>query len=298
MPLRALVAAALALALVAAAPAHAQYWGYGPDESPPGANDFGCEPSAAHPEPVVLVHGLGANMQANWTYMSPRLAQAGFCVFALTYGRDAGNPPPFDSFGGTIAAEDSAAQIGSFIDRVLETTGARQVDVVGHSEGSIVPNHFAKFDPGARHADGTHKIDDYVGLTPLWDGTDVAFAATLRDEGGPVGQAAADLVASRCIFCVQALRGSEFIERMNEGGTPRVDPIAYTMVMTRYDELVVPYTSGIMDGARNVVLQELCPADPAEHLGVAVDPLAYNVVLNALDPEARRPEDCTAYREW
>ena len=49
------------------------------DPPPPGANDWHCKPSDEHPNPVVLVHGLGANQAANWGYLAPLLARHGFC---------------------------------------------------------------------------------------------------------------------------------------------------------------------------------------------------------------------------
>ena len=63
-----------------------------PGASPAGANKWSCKPSAIHPDPVVLVHGLGATMAENWATMAPLLADNGYCVFALTYGLDPGNP--------------------------------------------------------------------------------------------------------------------------------------------------------------------------------------------------------------
>src|SRR5918994_6643661 len=90
---------ALALALVCAAPAAAQ----SPGISPPGANDWSCKPSSAHPYPVVLVHGTFGDMTVSWNLISPKLKQDGYCVFALDYGNRAIGP-----------IEDSAAQLRDF----------------------------------------------------------------------------------------------------------------------------------------------------------------------------------------
>src|SRR6478752_10160199 len=67
-----------------------------PGTPPPGSNDWSCRPTAAHPRPVVLVHGLLANMTDNWQTMSPLLANNGYCVFALTYGNR--GTAPLDEF--------------------------------------------------------------------------------------------------------------------------------------------------------------------------------------------------------
>lgn len=298
---------ALALLLCAAAPAAAQQpWSdyYGPDVSPPGANDFSCRPTAAHPNPVVLVHGLGATMQENWYWMAPRIADQGYCVFALTYGRKTDNPEPFDERGGVARIEDSAEQLAAFVDRVLTATGAAKVDIVGHSEGSLMPNYYVKFLPQSRYADGPlageSKVDRYVGLTPLWDGTDVAMAGTLSDAGEPTGAPdwIKDGIAYGCVSCPEFIAGSDFIEKMNSGGGPRVPGVTYTMIMTTHDELVVPYTSGEMDGATNIVMQDQCPADPSEHLALAFNPNTLIDVLNALDPAHARTADCTTLLDY
>ena len=292
--MRSLLVLAAALALAAPAAGQGSY-PYGPDQDPPGANDFACKPTAAHPEPVVLVHGLGATMYANWSTMSPALADEGYCVFALTYGRKLDNPFPFDQNGGLVRMEESAVELGAFVDRVLAATGARQVDVVGHSEGSLMPNYYVRFLPQARHEDGTLKVRRYVGITPLWDGTDLGGLGTISTMGESTGLPAQgrEGAAMGCPSCSQFLKGSAFIAKMNSGGGPREPGVDYTMIMTRNDQLIWPYTSGEMEGARNIVVQDQCPTDPSEHLAVAYDPLVVENVLNALQPGREEPVDCS-----
>src|SRR4051794_24702139 len=61
-----------------------------PSASPPGANEP-CTPGAAHPRPVVLVHGTFADMSNSWQALSPLLHDRGYCVFALDYGSHDGS---------------------------------------------------------------------------------------------------------------------------------------------------------------------------------------------------------------
>lgn len=76
-------------------------------------NDWNCKPSARHPNPVVLVHGTGANSWDNWRYYRPRLALQGYCTFALSYGQMNSLP----MFYGLDKMENSAAQLTTFVDK-------------------------------------------------------------------------------------------------------------------------------------------------------------------------------------
>ena len=87
------------------------------DVPPPGANDWTCRPSAAHPLPVVLVPGTFESMAKNWSTLSPVLKTAGYCVFSLDYGVTNGVPA-------TGPVPDSAKELAAFVDRVLTATRA------------------------------------------------------------------------------------------------------------------------------------------------------------------------------
>ena len=259
------------------------------DPSPPGSNDWTCRPNGAHPNPVVLVHGLFANQADNWGYLAPILAKQGYCVFSLTYGRNPLAPPPLTQVGGLTTMEQSAQELKAFVGRVRGATGAAKVDIVGHSEGSLMPNYYAKFLGGAA------AIDRYVCMTPLWDGTRLLGVSDVDAVGEHFGldPVYGPAVAALCASCREFLHGSPFLQKMSSGGTPAVRGIGDTMIMTRIDELVQPYTSGRLAGAHNVVLQDLCPADVSEHALVAFDPVNAQLVLNALDPGHARPVHCT-----
>ena len=80
---------------------------------------------------------------------------------------------------------------------------------------------------------------------------------------------------------------------MNSGGGPAVPGIDYTMILTKNDELVNPYTSGLMDGADNFVVQDQCATDQSEHLSIIFDPTTATDILNALIPGPDAEVPCT-----
>lgn len=263
--------------------------GLGLDADPPGANNWSCKPSATHPNPVVLVHGLTGNKATNWQTYAPLLANEGYCVFALTYGQTTLAPAPYNQvFGGLGPIEQSAAQLATFVDRVLAATGASKVDIVGHSEGTVMPNYYAKFLSGAT------KIDKYVSIAPLWNGTDPAGLATLSLLGTPFGVTPVINAALQPFIASgpQLLTGSPFMTKLRSGGGPAVPGITYTNIVTRLDELVIPYTSGLEPGMTNYIVQDYCALDLSEHFQIVADPVAAALVLNALDPAHPRRVPC------
>ena len=116
-----------------------------PQTPPPGA-DNGCQPSAAHPEPVILVNGTFANQDDNWQAASPLLANHGYCVFTFNYG----GPSASSIVQGTGDIAASAGQLGAFVTTVLASTGAGKVDLVGHSQGGMMPRYYLKFGAAPR----------------------------------------------------------------------------------------------------------------------------------------------------
>lgn len=261
----------------------------------PGVNDWDCMPSAEHPNPVILVHGTGGGAQTNWGPMAPRLKNEGYCVFALTYGAIPGAPWPVSAVGGMAAIEDSAAQLAEFVDEVLDATGAEKVDLVGHSQGTLMPNYYVQ------NLGGHEKVDRYVSLAPLWNGTDAGGASAItafmqeQAEHNPALQAYVDLIAEYCGACFQMSTGAEFVEQMQ--AHPRglfVPEVSYVNIVTRYDELIAPYTSGLGEGPNvtNIVVQDECEQDLSEHMSVAASPRSQRYVLNALDPANAVPVGC------
>ena len=245
----------------------------------PGVNGWSCLPSAAHPDPVVLVHGTDDNKDTTWGVLGPQLAQRGYCAFSLTYGALPDAPVVGTVVGGLMPIEYSAVELQSFVDKVLATTGAAKVDIVGYSQGSMVPTYYAK------KLGGGNKINRYVSLAPVWNGTNLDGLADFYAILRALQLGSLTSLLTNCLACPELLTGSDFLSEMHEGGI-FLPSITYTNIVTRYDHNIVPYTSGLGTGPNvtNVVLQDTCPGDHITHIGLATDPNAIGQVFNALDP--------------
>jgi triacylglycerol esterase/lipase EstA (alpha/beta hydrolase family) len=253
-----------------------------PQIPPPGANNWSCRPSAAHPYPVVLVHGTFANMDDNWQAASPLLANHGYCVYAFNYGGSAASSP-IQGIGDITA---SAAQLATFVVAVLAATGAAKVDLVGHSQGGMMPRYYLNFLGGAA------KVNDFVAFAPSNYGTTLDGITKLASLLGVAGQLNGALT-SVCAACVQQEQGSAFLAGLN--ATPTVAGVNYTVIESVDDEVVTPYTSAFLPAAANVTnitVQHQCVLDGSDHLEIAADPIAMADMLNALDPSQQVRVPC------
>ncbi|NEC63373.1 alpha/beta fold hydrolase [Streptomyces sp. SID9727] len=247
-----------------------------------GWNDYSCKPSAAHPRPVVLVHGTFGNSVDNWLVLAPYLVNRGYCVYSLDYGQLPGVPV----FNGLGPIDRSAGQLAAFVDKVLASTGAAKADIVGHSQGGMMPNYYLKFLGGAA------KVNAMIGLAPDNHGTTLLGLTKLL----PYFPGAEYLLNAATPGLADQVAGSPFITKLNS--LPDTVPgVHYTVIATRYDEVVTPYRTQFLDGpdVRNVLLQDLCPVDLSEHVAIGtIDRVAYHEVANALDPAHASPTDCAS----
>ncbi len=248
-----------------------------PTSMPPGTDNWNCHVSAQHPYPVVLVHGTLFNEAASWQALSPMLANAGYCVYGFNYGATS---LTFGRAFGLAPIPQSAGELAAFVSRVLAATGAPKVDIVGHSQGGMMPRYYLE-DLG-----GADKVNMLVGLAPSNYGTTVDG---FTDLYLPLSSAIPGLSFSTLgapSFDEQFV-GSSFLTALNRGGDT-VPGVKYVVIESRYDEVVTPYTNAFLHGAgaQNILLQDQCSSDFTEHIGIIYDPVALQDVMNALGPDS------------
>jgi triacylglycerol esterase/lipase EstA (alpha/beta hydrolase family) len=305
---RALLVAAVVAAIavsVAPASASASLWvPYGSEAVAEGAwnetwnptalegGNNGCKPSAAHPYPVVLVHATFADEGSNWVTLAPLLANAGYCVYGFNYGETILSGL-FGSIDGLGHITQSAEELRTFVNQVLSQTKAAKVDMVGHSQGGMMPNYYLKYLGGAS------KVDTFVGLAPSNHGTTVNGLKELIGNF-PFASLVVELFLE--VLGAPALPeqevGSAFEKKTFAGGDTVSGP-RYVVIETTHDEVVTPYTNAFLSGGNvtNITIQNQCPKDSVAHIGMFEDSPTMQNVLNQLSasPNKSFAATCTKY---
>ena len=256
---------------------------------PVGANDVTCKVTDDSP-PVILVHGTFENQNNNWGALSPLLRNKGRCPWTFNFGK-----PPNDEILNIAAPainlddkyglgdiENSAQELANFVQIVLKKTGAKKVDLVGHSQGGMMPHVYL------RDMGGAEFVRKFVALAPSNHGTD--FSKVVPENTGIlVGEfynvnqdILNQIVRDLCVACSQQQENSEFMQKLNSKPLA-VPSVEYTVIVSKYDSVVMPYETQYMENAKNYLLQKGCPSNLATHVSISYDKRALGMVINAIN---------------
>ncbi|HEV7554737.1 MAG TPA: alpha/beta fold hydrolase [Kofleriaceae bacterium] len=176
----------------------------------PGARGHG-------PRPVIVLHGYAMN-RANFVGLAYRLKRAGLGpVLGFEYW----------TLGRTGAA---ARQLAQFVDIVLAGTGAKQVDIIGHSMGGIVARYYVTL------AGGDGKVANLITLGSPHYGTDVSKVG--------IGYAMKEMFV-----------GSKMLQRMFAAPPP--EHTHMTVIWSHADALVPAATQPHVPGADEIIYDDL-----------------------------------------
>jgi triacylglycerol lipase len=197
--------------------------------------DRGASTEPLKHDPILFIHGYGGN-GGNFCAMIERFRADGWTdneLYAYNY-----------SFVASLATD--AEEIRGQVDQILATTGAKKVDIIAHSAGSVSSRYYLK------NLAGDSKVDAWVSLGGPNHGTDTAL---------------------NCSFtpCLEIRIGSAFLAALNARdetpGFPR-----YATWWSPCDDTINPDESVLLSGATNH--QSACIA----HQQFLEDPVIYQQV--------------------
>lgn len=238
-------------------------------------NDFSCESSS---NPIVLLHGLGATYYEDLNFLEAYLKTRGYCTFSLTYGAYDG----FPFVGGLKAIEESSKEIAEFVKYVHTTTGAKKVDLIGHSEGGFQSLYTPK-------VQGISDIvERIIAIAPPTHGTSFAGLFKLASAFGPDFREKIAEVLKKfgCPACNDLSKDGDAVKKLIDG--PITQPgNKITIITSSFDELVTPTETSFVreEGVNNIYVQDYCPLDPVGHIGEAYDLNVWNLVTNSLEDD-------------
>jgi len=219
---------------------------------------FGTPPPA-HPRPT-------CGQPAAWCSWSPAPGPTPEDTWSWSY------EPALRADGfATCTVELPDHALGSFTEaapyvvaaiRTASRRAGHPIAVVGHSQGGALPVWALAFWPGL-----AVRVTDVVSLAGPFGGT--ALANELCTAG-------------RCAPLAWQLRqGSATLAALHAAPLP--ERVAITSIAGLYDEIVRPQPAASrLEGAENVILQDVCVRDPSEHGLILGDPVAYALALDAI----------------
>lgn len=249
-------------------------------------DDWSARPSAEKPWPVILIHGT-VDTKGVWQELGTELRADGWCVFAPDYGKR-----------GTAAMEESAVQLGAYIEAVRTITGAEQVILIGHSQGGLLARYWMRTSGQARYVKhlvslGAPNHGTTMGgiLSPLVTNnlTENIMHSLIQHWFGPVG--------------FQQITGSEIFAVFNDGDDrgdgnsddsygELEDGVDYTCIASRQDTVVQPPETCFLNGPahqiRNVWVQDIIPRANVQHQDLPTNKHVRAIIRTGLKKGARQ----------
>jgi triacylglycerol lipase len=229
-----------------------------------------CPSSFTHHQrdPVLLVHGTNVTADENWGWNYAAVLPAlGFDTCTVQFPSHA------------RADIQKASEYVVYAVRVISARAHRDVDIIGHSQGTLQPRWAMRWWP-----DIPAKVNDYVSLA-----------------GPNHGISSADglCIGGSCFPAAWQMRSrSNFLAALNRG--PETPPgVSVTSIYSRTDELVQPYSTAPLRGGSNIAVQDVCPGRAVDHVSMADDAVVFTLVLDALTHAgptnpARAAPDCSS----
>jgi triacylglycerol esterase/lipase EstA (alpha/beta hydrolase family) len=211
--------------------------------------------------PVLLVHGYGGG-PASMAVLERVLESRGRRVISVALpngGR------------GDIAVSAVA------VEEIVEEERTKEVDIVGFSAGGLVARTFLE--------QGGGRVRSLVFLGTPHHGTRLAGLATSLDPS----------LCARA--CREMVPGSRFLRTLNSGrNVPPGTSVAN--IYSADDGVVTPPRSARLEGARNVLIQDVCPGARVAHTRLVSEPIALGLVVDALEAGsgAFNPQSCEDVR--
>ncbi len=209
----------------------------------------------AQPGPVLLVHGTGSNAEESWS--------GNYAIVLPELGYDTCTIDLPNRALGDIQL--SAEYVVAAIRRMNGGSGHR-VNVLTHSQGGLEARWALKYWP-----DLAGRVDDLVTLAATNHGTPTANVICLQQ-------------VAACTASVNQQRvGSNFLAALNTDESVPAG-VSYTSIYSLDDEIVTtlpPNYSPAVNGATNILVQDVCPLHLTTHLMELTDGLVYALVLDA-----------------
>jgi len=145
----------------------------------------------------------------------------------------------------------------------------RTVAVFGISQGGLLPRFALTYWPDLRR-----KVSDVLSAAGTQHGTTVTFGCSETSPCAPAGW--------------QQARHSNLLDALNAQPDETPGDVSYTTVRSLFDEVARPQggkqPTSAPEGARNILIQDVCPGRTTTHIGTAVDSVSFAAFVDARAP--------------